>query len=270
MDKNLILEKYKSYEDKLLISKLFDKIEMSNKSNKVETTDFLNEVEQNLIQKVLYLVGFQNYRFFGGYDGSTRKVVVIFPEKMKEIFEKECFKYDTIFSVFRIEIPRETNLNYNHSVYLGGIIKLGIRREKIGDILIDENGNADIILKKETEKYLFSSFKQLNRFRDASISNIKLQDLIKVEPKFETCKIITSSLRLDNIVSELAKTSRNKALEIIEQERVFLNYVSESKNTKQVKESDTITIRGKGKFIIDEIVGNTKKGNYIIMVRKYI
>ena len=43
MDKHLILEKYRNSEEKLLISKLFDKIEMVNKSNKIETTDFLNE-----------------------------------------------------------------------------------------------------------------------------------------------------------------------------------------------------------------------------------
>ena len=30
-----------------------------------------------------------------------------------------------------------------------------------------------------------------------------------------------------------------------------------------------ITIRGKGKFIIDEIAGSTKKGNYVIFVKKF-
>ena len=53
MDKHLILEKYRNSEEKLLISKLFDKIEMVNKSNKIETTDFLNEHEQNILKNVL-------------------------------------------------------------------------------------------------------------------------------------------------------------------------------------------------------------------------
>ena len=106
-------------------------------------------------------------------------------------------------------------------------------------------------------------------FRDADVDNILLADVINTEKKFEDIKLITSSLRLDNIVSELARTSRNKANEIIEQERVLINYEQESKNTKLVKEKDVVTIRGKGKFIIDEVIGNTKKGNYIIMVKKY-
>jgi ribonucleoside-triphosphate reductase len=69
----------------------------------------------------------------------------------------------------------------------------------------------------------------------------------------EADSVIFKQYALDNIVSELAKTSRNKANEIIEQERVLVNYEQESKNTKLVKEKDIITIRGKGKFIIDEV-----------------
>lgn len=99
MDKHLILEKYRNSEEKLLISKLFDKIEMVNKSNKIETTDFLNEHEQNILKNVLNIIKFENYVFSGGIDNSDRKTVIIYPEKMKIIFEQNNFKYDTVFSI---------------------------------------------------------------------------------------------------------------------------------------------------------------------------
>ena len=269
MDRKIILEKYKKPEEKLLVSKFFDKIERVNKTNKIETTDFLNELEQNILQKVINIIQFENYEFFGGNKDSERKIIVIYPEKMKEIFKNNNFKYDTIISVFRILIPEIEQKNFNHSVYLGGIIKLGIKREKIGDIIVFDNG-ADIIVKKETEKFLYGNLKSLTRFSNADIDIIKINDIEKIDKKFQDLKIITSSLRLDNIISELAKTSRNKASEILLQERVFVNYENETKNTKQVKEKDVITIRGKGKFIIDEIMGNTKKGNFIINIKKYV
>ena len=268
MDKKDILDRYKKVEDKLLISKFFDKIDLCEKTNKIETTDFLNELEQNIISKVISLAEIDNCVFSGGFDDADRKLAVIYPEKMRNIFENGNFKFDTIFSVFRIKIPEQDVKSFNHSVYLGGIIKLGIKREKIGDILVLDDG-ADIIVKKETEKFLYANLQTLTRFRDADVDNILLADVINTEKKFEDIKLITSSLRLDNIVSELARTSRNKANEIIEQERVLINYEQESKNTKLVKEKDVVTIRGKGKFIIDEVIGNTKKGNYIIMVKKY-
>ena len=252
MDKKDILDRYKKVEDKLLISKFFDKIDLCEKTNKIETTDFLNELEQNIIKKVVNLARIDNCILFGGFDEADRKIAIIYPEKMREIIENGSFKYDTIFSVFRIKIPEIDVKKFNHSVYLGGIIKLGIKREKIGDIIVLSDG-ADVIVKKETEKFLFANLKTLTRFREADISNITLSELEFTEKKFEEIKLITSSLRLDNIVSELAKTSRNKANEIIEQERVLVNYEQESKNTKLVKEKDIITIRGKGKFIIDEV-----------------
>lgn len=268
MDRKTILEKYKRPEDKLLISKFFDKVELSDKTNKIETTDFLNELEQNELEKVMNLAHISNCKFYGGIANADRKLAIIYPEKMRDIFEQDKFRYDTLFSVFRIIVSEKDSTNFNHSVFLGGIIKLGIKREKIGDIIVFNNG-ADIIVKKETEKFLYSNLQTLTRFKNAKITNIKLEEVQNKEEKFEEIKVITSSLRLDNIVSELAKTSRNKANEILEQERVFINYEVETKNTKQVKERDVITIRGKGKFIIDEVAGNTKKGNIIIIVKKY-
>lgn len=268
MDKHLILEKYRNSEEKLLISKLFDKIEMVNKSNKIETTDFLNEHEQNILKNVLNIIKFENYVFSGGIDNSDRKTVVIYPEKMKIIFERNNFKYDTVFSVFRIKLSKEDIGKFNHSLYLGGLIKLGISRTKIGDIILYDDG-ADIIVKKELEKFIYTNIKSLNRFCGCDVCLIKLNEIKSVEKKFIDIKIVASSLRLDNIIADLAKTSRSKAIDILEQERVFVNYQVESKATKLIKEKDIITIRGKGKFIVDEIAGSTKKGNYVILLKKF-
>ena len=89
------------------------------------------------------------------------------------------------------------------------------------------------------------------------------------ETKTETYKIIVSSLRLDLIVSELIRKSRNRAKEFIINERVFINHKNEIKLTKEVKEEDLITIRGKGRFKISRILGNTQKGKIILEIEKY-
>ena len=118
--------------------------------------------------------------------------------------------------------------------------------------------------------YLIQNLKALTRFQSAEITQVELEDLKNIQiSKVEISSIVTS-LRLDNIVSVLAKTSRNKANEIIEQERVFLNYKLETKSSRQVKVGDTITIRGKGRFNFKEISGNTKKGRFIIKIDKFV
>ena len=83
-------------------------------------------------------------------------------------------------------------------------------------------------------------------------------------------KIIVPSLRLDNFVSDLARTSRSKAVQIMEQERVFVNGQNEKKASKQVKLGDIITIRGKGRFVIKEFNGTTRSGRTVVVVEKYV
>ena len=57
----------------------------------------------------------------------------------------------------------------------------------------------------------------------------------------------------------MLKTSRKIAQEQIEQEKIFINYETETKNTKALKEKDVLVIRGKGKYIIEEFLGTNKK-----------
>lgn len=76
-------------------------------------------------------------------------------------------------------------------------------------------------------------------------------------------------MRLDNFVSELAKCSRTRASEIIEGGKVFINSVNEFKDSKKIELNDIITIRGKGKFIFDEIEKETKSGKFLVNIRKY-
>ena len=169
----------------------------------------------------------------------------------------------------RISLPNELYGTYTHKNYLGMIMKLGVVREKIGDILVKESG-ADVIVMPEIVKYLLTNLSELTRLRKADIKEIQINELEKVEIKTKEYNIIVSALRLDNIIAELAKTSRMQAKELINQERVFVNFKNEIKQTKLLNEGDLISIRGKGRFKISEIIGNTQKGRYILKIEKYV
>ena len=77
-------------------------------------------------------------------------------------------------------------------------------------------------------------------------------------------------MRVDSIVSELAKTSRGKAEDIINEGRVFVNYENIMKTTKQIKENDIITIRRIGKFKLEKIDGKTRNDRVKIILNQYI
>lgn len=262
-----ILNDYREKDDKILLAQVLDKIEMVEKKNKIEYTDFLDLSQIELVQKFINRIKIENYMSYGGFEQAERKMFVIYPEKFNStVVEKNL---SNIVQIIRIELPDDLKGKYTHRDYLGAVIKLGIERKKVGDIIVDSNG-ADIIIDKDVSKFLVENLGSLTRFSKSTITVQNIEDLRPVEIKKEEIEIIVSSLRLDNVISELARCSRNKALDIINTERVFVNFECETKKTKQIKPGDMVTIRGKGRFFIKEIVGQTRSGRTVIRVEKYI
>lgn len=262
-----ILNDYRDKDDKILLAQILDKIEMTENKNKIENTDFLDMAQIELVQKFINKIKIENYMTYGGFEQAERKMFVIYPEKFNsEVVSKNL---SNIVKIIRIELPDDLKGKYTHRDYLGAVIKLGVKREKVGDIIVDSNG-ADIIVDKDISKFLLENLGSLTRFSKSTITIENIEDLRPVEIRKEELDIIVSSLRLDNVISELARCSRNKALDIINMERVFINFQSETKKTKQVKIGDMITIRGKGRFFVKELVGQTKSGRSVIKIEKFV
>ena len=267
MNKQELLKDYKKQEDKICLAQVLDKIEISKKTNKIQYTDFLDMYQVSLVQNFLRKIQITNCKLYGGYEEAERKIVIIYPENYTEsMIEKN---YNKMLKIVRIQLPEEEKGKYTHRNYLGGIVKLGLKREKVGDILVSNDG-ADIIAKKEFIDILKNELPSLTRFENSTFEEKALNELRKKEVKIEEIKIIVPSLRLDNIVSDLAKTSRNKASQILASERVLVNGQNETKPSKQIKQNDIITIRGKGRFVIKDFVGTTRSGRTVVLVEKYV
>lgn len=264
-----ILSKITNDEDRILVSRLFDKIEFCNKRNSIEHTEFLDMRQRQLLEKILFDIKYSNYVAYGGYKTAERTILIFYPFKLEDVFAENRFDFNTIFSVINILLPNELKGMYSHRTYLSGIIKTGIRREKVGDILSNKNG-ANIIVLKDSIEYVLDGLKTLTRFGKSEFRELKLQDLEIEEPKTIVTNAIIPSMRIDSLVSEMAKTSRAKAAEIIKEERVFINHELVVKSSKEAKENDIVTIRGKGKFKVGAIINSTKKGNLVVQIEKYI
>ena len=267
MEKQQLLKDYKKQEDKMCLSQVLDKIEFSKTREKIEYTDFLDMYQVSLVENFLRKIKFENYQLYGGYEEAERKILIIYPEKYDEkMLEKN---YDKMIKIVRIQLSEEEQGKYSHRNYLGGIVKLGLKREKVGDIIVHEQG-ADIIALEDFADILKQQLPSLTRFENSNVTIEEISQLRQKEVKVEQVKIIVPSLRLDNFVSDLARTSRSKASQIIDQERVFVNGQNETKAAKQLKLNDVITIRGKGRFVIKEFAGTTRSGRTVVVVEKYV
>ena len=177
--------------------------------------------------------------------------------------------YDKIMQVIEILLPNNLKGEYTHRDYLGGLMKLGIKREKIGDIVTFEEG-AHIVILNDIIEYVKTNIENLTRFSKSEINIKSIEELHSIDIKTNTIQIILTSLRVDNVVAELVTTSRSKAEEIISSGRVFVNFENVIKNSKILQENDIITIRGKGRFKISNIERNTRKGRLVINVEQYV
>ena len=245
MDKISEESKHQKDKDELLKSKIKDKIKIVQNKNRYMDTDFLDLREQEIIKNEIIKNRYQNIILYGGHEKSERKVLIAYTEQYEYILENI---YNEILSIIRIQNPKEYYNKYDHRTYLGALIKLGIKREKIGDIIVKENG-ADIICKSNISKFIASNINTLTRFQ-------------------QILKIIVQSMRLDSIIAELANTSRSKAQELIQQERVFVNFKEELRTSLKIEENSYITIRGKGRFKINKILNTTKSGRIVIEIEK--
>ncbi len=243
-------------EDKLLIAKILDKIEISKKQNKVTNSYFLNEFQINMLEKQLQKMHEKQYFFLGGYEECARKILVAYPDKLEKDIVIE--NINDIINAIKVELPNEIQGELKHKDYLGTLMSFGLARERIGDIIVYDN-RAYIIVLKENAEYIKNSLKLERKFKKAKI---EIVDLLKIETKpieYDNINILVNSLRLDNIISEILKTSRKIACEYLEDEKVSINYSVETKSHKSIKEKDLLVIRGQGKYIIESFLGKNKK-----------
>ena len=254
-------------EDKLLIAKLQDKIKHCKNRNRIVNTEFLNLHQKKLIHNKLNELKIKNYIFHGGFEEAENKLLILYPEKLKE--EIVLNSINEIINVLKITLPNEQVGEYEHRDYLSAVMRLGLERERIGDIIVYDN-EAYIIVLKENAEYIKNSLQEFTRFKKSKIEIIDVNEIKSKSPELIPIEIHVSSNRLDSIVSEIARTSRSKAEELIKNERVSINCKYEYKCSKQVNVGDIIIVRGSGKYILDDIKENTRTRRLTIMLKKYV
>ena len=173
-----------------MISKVFDKIKFCETRNKIINTNFLDARQQNIVTNLLNTIKFINYVRYGGFDNAERACFIFYPNK----FEQEIvFKnIDNILKVIHIKLPKELHNTYLHKNYLSAIIKLGIEREKIGDIIVQTDG-AYLVVCADIAKTVADLLATLTRFSKSTIELKTIDQLPAYEIKKEEIEIIVAS-----------------------------------------------------------------------------
>ncbi|AWK52421.1 RNA-binding protein [Clostridium beijerinckii] len=175
--------------------------------------------------------------------------------------------YDNTFPMKLIKIENTSKfLNLTHRDFLGGILSLGIERNKIGDLLVDKN-TCYVAVCEEIENFIIYNIDKISKV----VCSAEVIDNFELLPKvnFKEEIILVSSLRIDGVISKIINVSRSNATAMIEQGQVLINYVKIKDKSYELKGEERITIRGFGKFILGNSIGNSKSGRIKIIIKKY-
>lgn len=162
----------------------------------------------------------------------------------------------------------EVDFEVHHRMVLGAVMNLGIAREIIGDIIIDEK-SIQIVVKEHIGEFIAVNFSRLNN-RKIQFEVLPITQIEVKEAEFEYSSISVASFRLDAIISSACGISREAATELIKGGKVKINHEEKTKASLLAKIGDLFSVKGKGRFILEESTGVTKKGRNKIVIKKYV
>ena len=237
-------------------SRVKDTVDICEKTSAPKFLGFLTSEEIKISDEILKKRNIK-YAFSGGYNQAERMYLVCLPEW--------CDSVDFPITAITFKFREEDKLT--HRDFLGSLMALGITREKIGDILV-EDGRAVVFAASEISKHIINQISKVGRV-GVTISEGFSEPLPSLGTLMDFSVTVTS-LRLDCVVSSLCGISRSKATELILSGAVLVNSMLCDKTTRAIKNSDKITVRGKGKYVIDNLNDISKKGKIILKYKKYI
>lgn len=264
---------------KLLLATIEEKALRCQEAFMITNSVFLDLAQKSAVLSILRKPEMKSFRgfFYGGYADCERAVCIFFPEYIEAETDAERNQYlqdhpeDNPLCLIRLSCQGRKpagQKSLGHRDYLGALMGLGLKRERIGDILVREDG-ADILILKEMETFLLNHFgKAGNTYLSAE--SLSVEELLIPERRTEQFRDTVASLRLDNVVASAFRTSRAKARDAISAGLIFLNDVQTVKADKPVEEGDKLVWRGKGKAYLKEIGDFTRKDRINVIVEKFL
>lgn len=250
--------------DELTVSRIEDLIAQCRDGYYVTATGLLDSHEQALAKKASRNAAGVRSLMYGGYPGAERRMLVCVPSDIP-MADKDAV--EGLLCVLRVTKP-SISRELTHRDYLGSILGLGLDRSVTGDILVRDDG-ADIIITPEIADFLLSEYVQAGR-TVIKTETVPIEELIIPEQKTQIIHDTVPSVRLDNIVSSAFKISRSKAAEAIRGGIVSVDHIECLKPDARVEEGSSLVLRGKGKAVLKELGGESKKGRIWISIEKYI
>lgn len=253
------MSKYSSQTDTALLeAKLLDAVRLCARRCQPVFVGFLSEAEAFSAQGILRREGFFHSMLWGGFEGAERVMVGVFPDYMQP--------EPSVFPIAAYTVSFRTVDTLTHRDFLGAILSAGIVRDTIGDLLVEE-GRGVLFLREEIADYVKSQLTKIGRVGIRVTEGF--DEPLPQGLGFQPFQAVIASARLDCATAAALQISREKAGAMVEAGGVLVNGIQMLSLSAPVKSGDRLSVRGKGRFILDQVGPETKKGRLNLSGRKY-
>ena len=248
-------------EDRLLLAKLWDKINAGIRKNIPANTCFLSPREMEMAK---YLFGEpEGLHSFGGYGDAERKMLIYLPEYLDEsaLWEEDSPLVCLRATFYQGDSP-------SHRDFLGALMGAGIGRETVGDICVGQS-SCDFFVTAEIAPYVLQNFTSAGRTK-LHLEQIPLTEAAIPEPEVKEIRDTLASLRLDSVISSGFRIGRSLAAQYVTQGKAAIDGLPCEKPDKQVAGGEKISVRGLGKIKLHSVNGRTKKDRISVVIHRYV
>lgn len=248
-------------QDRMLLAKLWDKIQAGFQRNIPTHTGFLSPRE---LEMARYLFGEpEGLHVFGGYPDAERKMLLFLPDYLDETWltgeDSPCICLRASF--YQGDSP-------SHRDFLGALMGAGITRESVGDICVDED-SCDFFVTQEIASYVLQNFTSAGRAH-VRLTAIPLENARIPAPEVKEIRDTLASLRLDSVVASGFRIGRSLAGQYIAAGKVAVDGLPCEKSDKLVSQGAKISLRGMGKICLDSVGSRTKKDRISVIIHRYV
>lgn len=258
-------------DDKILLSHALDLINRAEEFSMITFTDFL-DLRQRSLMKSAIRMRLQNIKafYYGGYNDAERVCAVFVPDfyETGSDVSENFWKYTDENPLCLLRVTKDKFSTIGHRDCLGALMGLGLKREVIGDIIVDDETAYIVTLKKNAE-YICGNLKSIGR-ATVEVNQCDFSCLSDRKESFTEISAFIASERLDNFVSAAFSLSRTNSVGYIEKGLVFVNSTQIFKPDYKLTQGDKIVLRGKGKAIFLSVNGKSKKDRLHITIKKYV
>ena len=266
-------------EKDLLLARIEDALERCERGIPA-TLSFLTPRQRRWAEASLAQRGATDAAFFwGGYPDAERVTLFLLPEylliclsripSLCEPAEVLSLLEDSEREVTSLRITGSGFRTLCHRDYLGSILNLGLERDVLGDIAVQNEHEAVLFCTSTVARFLLESLERVANDK-VTCRLYSPDDTFTDGRRYQPISDTVASPRLDCVVAALTNLSREAAQNAIRSGLVELEYEVEERTDLSLTPPAVLSVRGYGRFVLRSFDGETRKGRLRLRADKLI